>query len=672
VTDTKQQFIQAVQSAQLYQKEKNFEKSLPIWNELVSADPDHLIARLGAANDSFALGLVDKAKVHFNTLAQNYPSHAAGFIGSAKIARQNGDLARAAQCWKSAWKILPERPNFAVMHLECLILTGDPVYHQSLKQFENEIDQFDRGCLVVANALATIKDTQTECEFLKRQCTDSNASEFRLQLIRRLIISMVLVGKTSDIADVLNKAKQVYGIRLAHYLVEDTFAKTLFPAEADWLLSEDAWANEQGSEYSDDSIAIRQILLARANLWNADSAIAANLFATAKEILSNDCTDDNHDAFTFALLAECCIEVGDSNAARSAIDRLAKIVIETYDSKSIKYFLPFIQTESVNGYETARKTAEILVKNYFSESGNLHNGYLLALLCVQTNLQEQVASLYHSLKPVPGHWLDIWWRRAEPGVAVKNTIQGKLSNGALPLFAKFKNEEKRIPRFLDYYRNMGVTHFFMIDNCSSDGATDYLQEQEDVSVWSANGTLNTNMHCVPWVNALIDKYSPSHWCVSVDVDEYLNFTDSESDRSLHQLTSMLDRNGEEIVSAFMLDMYPEQVSDIRAPEEGEELTQLHPWFDNNYRFLGAPGAPYTQAIGGFRSRIWPGMYHEPLSKTPVFNSRGGVRLINANHKTNGGVPSKTTGALRHYRFADDMDERATFSEYISKTIEQIS
>ncbi|WP_201722368.1 glycosyltransferase family 2 protein, partial [Sulfitobacter sp. HI0040] len=42
------------------------------------------------------------------------------------------------------------------------------------------------------------------------------------------------------------------------------------------------------------------------------------------------------------------------------------------------------------------------------------------------------------------------------------------------VFCTQRNERVRLPYFLDYYRRMGVAHFFFVDNDSDDGSLDYL------------------------------------------------------------------------------------------------------------------------------------------------------------------------------------------------------
>ena len=43
------------------------------------------------------------------------------------------------------------------------------------------------------------------------------------------------------------------------------------------------------------------------------------------------------------------------------------------------------------------------------------------------------------------------------------------------LVATMRNEQIRLPYFLEYYRNLGVDHFLFVDNASQDGTVEYLR-----------------------------------------------------------------------------------------------------------------------------------------------------------------------------------------------------
>ena len=49
--------------------------------------------------------------------------------------------------------------------------------------------------------------------------------------------------------------------------------------------------------------------------------------------------------------------------------------------------------------------------------------------------------------------------------------------GDVLLFSTFRNEHLRMPYFLKYYRGIGINHFLMVDNGSTDGGAEYLIDQ---------------------------------------------------------------------------------------------------------------------------------------------------------------------------------------------------
>ena len=58
-----------------------------------------------------------------------------------------------------------------------------------------------------------------------------------------------------------------------------------------------------------------------------------------------------------------------------------------------------------------------------------------------------------------------------------------LSPSDVLCFIVLRNEKVRLPFFLKYYRALGIKHFFIVDNGSTDGSTQYLAAQSDVSLW---------------------------------------------------------------------------------------------------------------------------------------------------------------------------------------------
>jgi len=118
-------------------------------------------------------------------------------------------------------------------------------------------------------------------------------------------------------------------------------------------------------------------------------------------------------------------------------------------------------------------------------------------------------------------------------------------------FVTLRNERVRLPYFLDYYRDLGVQHFLMVDNGSSDGSADYLRRQDDVSLWRTNAGYKKARFGMDWLGWLLMRYGNGHWCLTVDPDEFLVYPHCDT-RPLSALTSWLDSIGRRAFPAMLL------------------------------------------------------------------------------------------------------------------------
>ena len=89
------------------------------------------------------------------------------------------------------------------------------------------------------------------------------------------------------------------------------------------------------------------------------------------------------------------------------------------------------------------------------------------------------------------------------------------------LFCTLRNERIRLPYFLDYYRRLGIGHFFFVDNDSTDGSAAWLADQPDCSVWTARRSYKKARFGMDWINWLLLRYAHGHWALTVDPDEFL-------------------------------------------------------------------------------------------------------------------------------------------------------
>ena len=96
----------------------------------------------------------------------------------------------------------------------------------------------------------------------------------------------------------------------------------------------------------------------------------------------------------------------------------------------------------------------------------------------------------------------------------------KIRPGDILLFSTMRDEFVRLPFFLQYYRNLGVSHFLIVDNGSDDGSREYLTDQPDVSLWTTTASYKASRFGMDWINALLRRHGDGHWCLTVDPDEF--------------------------------------------------------------------------------------------------------------------------------------------------------
>lgn len=262
---------------------------------------------------------------------------------------------------------------------------------------------------------------------------------------------------------------------------------------------------------------------------------------------------------------------------------------------------------------------------------------------------------------------------------------GEIRPDDLLLFCTQRNEAIRLPYFLDYYRDMGVGHFFFVDNDSTDGSLDYLAEQPDVSVWSTTASYKRSRFGVDWLNWLQRKYAHGHWALTVDPDEFLVYPFCDT-RPLRALTDWLDASSIKSFSAMLLDMYPKGRLDEQPYHAGQNPMEIATWFDSgnytisrNYRFanLWIQGGPRSRVFFPDTPEKAPALNKVPLvkwdkkytyvSSTHMLLPRG----LNQVYDEWGG--EKASGVLLHTKFLDTFGAKAaeelTRSQHYAGSVE---
>ena len=237
------------------------------------------------------------------------------------------------------------------------------------------------------------------------------------------------------------------------------------------------------------------------------------------------------------------------------------------------------------------------------------------------------------------------------------------------LFATVRNERARLPWFMDYYRRLGVAQFLIVDNGSDDGSTDWLGSQADVSLWRTDASYRASRYGVDWLNRLRWRHGHGHWCLTVDVDEFLIYPFCDT-RPLSALTDWLDASGVRSFGTILLDTYPEAPG-VAPLAEGQDPVEAAPWFDpGNYRYrrnevyqnLWIQGGPRDRALFPHQPDAAPALNKIPLvrwdrryayvSSTHMLLPRG------LNHVFDVWGGEKASGVLLHAKFTGALTEKA--------------
>ena len=217
----------------------------------------------------------------------------------------------------------------------------------------------------------------------------------------------------------------------------------------------------------------------------------------------------------------------------------------------------------------------------------------------------------------------LWRKRREITRRVDRTPG--IRPGAILCFVTLRNESLRLPHFLAYYRALGVDHFLVVDNGSTDGSTALLTDQPDVSLWSTAHSYRRARFGMDWLGWLQIVHGHGHWCLTVDADELLVFPRPEA--GLRGLTEDLDARGAEAMGALMVELYPRGPLGAAPYRPGDDPLRTLTHFDaDNYRSIHHPTYENLYIQGGVRERAF---FAADPARAPTLNK---VPLVKWNRR----------------------------------------
>lgn len=254
------------------------------------------------------------------------------------------------------------------------------------------------------------------------------------------------------------------------------------------------------------------------------------------------------------------------------------------------------------------------------------------------------------------------WERLKPVIDHTSRIRP----GDRLLMTMGRDENPRIPYFLEYYRELGIDHFLFVDNQSETPMEEVLAGQQDVSLWHTDEGYAETRYGVDWMNAILPRHAVGHWTITVDTDEFFVYPFMET-RSFSDLIGFLEDLEKPSMFTMMVDMYPEgPISSAHVPA-GESPLLHAPYFDKTGCYQVKGGHEDTYVRGGPRLRAFnAGQFDSApaLNKVPLvkWDSRFAYYLsthvaypafLNHAHRKH----HEPTGALLHFKFVSSFREK---------------
>lgn len=216
-----------------------------------------------------------------------------------------------------------------------------------------------------------------------------------------------------------------------------------------------------------------------------------------------------------------------------------------------------------------------------------------------------------------------------------------------------RNGEPWLESFLAHHRLMGIKHFVILDNGSTDRSIDELSRQSDVTLLASAAPYHAYENTMK--RYLANKYCRGRWCLCVDVDEQFDFPGS-AEVSLQALVGYLDRRGFNAVITQMLDMFSNgPISEARI-RPGVDLRAQYPFYDVSsidktpYMFGEVNNPSIMDHHGGIRKKVFG--TNNGLTKVSLFRMDGTIKPFIAWHHALNARLADFSCVLFHFPFVE--------------------
>ena len=232
----------------------------------------------------------------------------------------------------------------------------------------------------------------------------------------------------------------------------------------------------------------------------------------------------------------------------------------------------------------------------------------------------------------------------------KNSLNTSLSDRHVPIcLCMVRNDFERMRLFLQHYRKLGITHFAIVDNNSTDGTRKLLASQPDVDLYSMDISFS-GVRKNAALNRLLSHYGNDRWYLVVDSDELLCYH-GMGQHSLSDVVQRAEVLGHSALRGYMVDMYAEH-TDLGHMLRAETIESTCCLYDtDSYQLWDIP-LP-NSVWGGPRQRALDNK--QLLMKTPLFRHTRKNFIATCHYLYPASTAAPYVFALRHYKLIGAQD-----------------
>jgi hypothetical protein len=222
-----------------------------------------------------------------------------------------------------------------------------------------------------------------------------------------------------------------------------------------------------------------------------------------------------------------------------------------------------------------------------------------------------------------------------------------------------RNGELHISSFLEHYRSLGVAHFVVLDNGSTDKSIEMLSREDDVTLLQTSAP--NHAYDKTMKRFLAKQYCQGHWCLCADIDELFHYPLSRY-IPLRSFIQYLEVGAYNAVITQMLDMFSEIPFHKLVSNANDRLREKYNLYDlsevytTEYSFGIVPDERIRMHWGGIRKQVFG--TDNGLTKVSLFFMDTSIKpFVKWHHAVNARI-ADVTCVLLHFPFVSSFTEKA--------------